>query len=307
MAGSYFEMHRNVLLPLLLLIIAPGVRAGAAQQNGALTPGQVTDLLARVAANQHRNDEALLLYERREHRVTRKKEEDRVPEEDKLFRVVPTGTGTVKLLLEENGKPVTQENYRNQLRYLEQALAWALDPAESKQKSRVQKWQRRAKERYDSVEAARNAFACSWAGREEREGRMLVKLACIPNPSFKAETRSQEMFQHAQATLWVEPRSAQLARVEAQLANDLPVGGGLLGKAYRGSSFVLEQAEIAPNVWLPTRIFYNLHGRKFVFGFSLHEETTASQYRRIGPPAEALVAIRAEIAGKSDSSVPGSR
>ncbi len=303
-------MLRKLILSGLLLLtgcMAGSAWASASQQNGALSAAQVKELLARVATNQHRNDEALMLYERRENRVTRKKEEDRVPEEDKLFRVVPTGTGTVKLVLEEDGKAVSKENYQQQLRYLEQALAWALDPGESKQKSRVQKWERRSKDRYDSVEAARDAFVCSWAGQEERDGRALIKLSCVPNPSFKPDTRTQEMFMHAQATLWVDPRSAQLARVEAQLANDLPVGGGILGKAYRGSSFVLEQAEVAPNIWLPTRIFYNLHGRKFVFGFSLHEETTASQYRRIGPPAEALAAVRAEMSGKAGAAVPGTR
>ncbi len=303
------SMMRKIFSFLLLLAatVSPAWAAASPRQNGPLSADQVKELLARVAEHQHRNDEALLLYERRERRVTRKKEDDRVPEEDKLLRVVPTGTGTVKLVLEESGKPVSAGNYREQLRYLEQALAWALDPSESKQKSRVQKWERRAKERYDSVEAARDAFTCSWVGREELNGRLLVKLSCVANPAFKPGTRAQEMFTHAQATLWIEPRAAQLARVEAQLASDLGVGGGILGKAYRGSSFVLEQTEIAPTVWLPSRIYYNLHGRKFVFGFSLHEETIVTQYRRIGPPAEALAAVRAEMADKQPDTNKASR
>jgi len=302
-------MKRTCIFAALLLmqLFWPVAGRGAVQQSSALSAEQIRDLLARVLENQHHNDDALLLYERREHRMTRKKEDDPAPDEDKVFRVVPTGTGTVKLVLEEGGKPVTAENYREQLRYLEQALVWALDPNESKQKSRVQKWERRARERFETVEAARHAFTCAPAGREDRQGVNLIKLTCQPNPAFEPATRTQELFQHARAVLWVEPRSAQLARVEAELVSDLSIGGGLLGKAYRGGKFVMEQSEIAPGIWLPSRIQYHLRGRKFVFGFTMNEETIASHYKRIGPPAEAVVAIRSEITGKATPSAPGTR
>ena len=288
---------RSIFVPVMAALCAALLlpAAGRAQQNGALSPQQVRDLLARVVAAQHRNDEALMLYERREHRITRKKEMDAAPEEDKLYRVVPTGTGTVKLVLADRGTSVTADNYREQLRYLEQALAWALDPAESKQKARVQKYERRSKERFETVEAAQRAFDCVWNGREEQNGKSLVKLLCAPNPAFKPGSRTEEMFLYARATLWIEPRTAQLARVEAELTSDVSVGAGVIGKAYRGGRFLMEQSEVAPGVWLPAKFHYNLRGRKFFFGFEMHEETTVSHYRRIGPPVEALAAIRSEL------------
>lgn len=279
--------HTRKLLLLLLSLPAPGA---------ALSPDEVRALLARVAANQHRNDEAMMLYERQERRITRK-EEEKGPVEDKLFRVVPTGTGTIKLLLEDQGRRMSDQNFRHQLRYLEQALAWAQDPKEARQNARVQKWNRKSKERTETVDAARDAFTCTWAGNEERHGLSLVKLDCMPNPSFKARTRTEEIFRHARAWLWIDPRVSQIVRLEAGLSSDVSVGGGVLGKVYSGGRFAMEQAEIAAGVWLPTRFEYNVRGRKFVFGFELHEVTTASQYKRIGPPAEALAAVRAELGG----------
>lgn len=292
------------LLAVTLLGLACSGALLAAQRNGALSAEQVRELLARVTANQHRNDAALMMYERREHRITRKNAQDKVPDEDRLYRVMPTGTGTVKLILEERGAAVAAENYRAQLRYLEQALVWALDPNESRQKSRVQKWQRRAKERHDTVEAAREAFVCSWAGREQRSDAWLTKLECVPNPAFKPKTRTEEMFQHARSTLWIEPGEAQLARIEAELVRDISVMGGVFGKVYSGGRFVMEQTRVADGLWLPSRFQYDLRGRRFVFGFELHEVTTAAQYKRIGPPPEALAAVRAEINRPSPAGSP---
>jgi hypothetical protein len=155
----------------------------------ALSVEEIRALVERTISNQHRNDDALAEYERRERRVTLKKARDAEPSEDKTFRVVPTGTGTIKLLLEERGQPVAPEAYRKQLRELEQVLVWALDPGESKQKKRVEKWNARRRERREAVEAVAAAFRFHFLGRENGNGRRLIKLAAEPDPAFKPRTR----------------------------------------------------------------------------------------------------------------------
>lgn len=260
-----------------------------------LSTQEMRALVERVAANQHLNDAALAEYERREHRTRHKEETDERAEEDKVFRVVPTGTGTLRLILEDRGRPVSRDYYWEQLRELEKTLVWALNPDEPKQRPRVQKWNRRVKERAETVDAVREAFVPTWLGRETRGGRQLLKLQLDPDPRFNATSRTTEMFAHLRAVIWVEPVSAQLVRVEAEVVRDIAVGGGVLGKVYRGGKFVMEQAEVADGVWLPMRIQYNFKGRKFVFGFEMHEVTETARYARIGPPQTALAAIRREL------------
>jgi hypothetical protein len=191
------------------------------------------------------------------------------------------------------------------LRDLEQALVWALDPAESKQKRRVDKFDKRTRERDEMVDAIRDAFLFSWQGRENSSGRALVRILFEPNPAFKPRSRNTDMFRHVRATLWIDEASGHLTRLEAEIISDIPIGGGVLGKLYRGGRFTLEQAPVAEGIWFPTRYEYNFAGRKFVFGFELHEVTVANAYRRIGPPREALAAIRRELNGETPAS--GSR
>lgn len=299
-------MKRGIQFGLLCATLATGMlsRAGAALELADNPPSrtEVRALVERAITNQHRNDEALNLYERREHRMAWKTEEHQKVEEDKLFRVVPTGTGTIKMVLAENGKPTPPGEFRKQLQYVEQALVWALNPAEPKQKQRVEKFEKKQAERRETVDAVLDAFEFTYLGREARDGRSLIKLRFDPKPGYDAPSRATSLFSHATAVVWVEPQAAQLVRVEAELVSDFSIGGGFLGKVYKGGRFVMEQTPVENGVWLPVELSYDFKGRKFVFGFSLHEETRASHYRRIGPPAQALAQVRRELNGARASS-----
>jgi hypothetical protein len=301
-------MKRGIQLGLLgaalvavVVLRAPGAPAPA---DTPLSPAEVRALVERAIANQHHNDDALNLYERREHRMVWKTEEHQKVEDDKLFRVVPTGTGTIKMVLAERGQPTAPAEFRKQLQYVEQALVWALDPRESKQKARVEKFAKKQAERRQTVDAVLQAYTFTWLGREQRNGRSLVKLRFDPNPNYDAPSRATSMLAHATATVWIEPQAAQVVRVEAELARDFSIGGGIFGKVYKGGRFVMEQAPVENGIWLPVELSYNFKGRKFVFGFELHEQTRASAYRRIGPPPQALAQIRRELNSASASGSP---
>jgi hypothetical protein len=290
------SLLRNGFLAAALLALAGAPSPGAAPRRER-SPAEVRALVERVIANQHRNDDAAMEYERFERRVARKSGEEGRIVEDKTFRVVPTGTGTVRVLTEENGRAVSPETHHKQLRGLEQALAWALEPQEPRQKQRVEKWERRRRERAEMVDAVREAFRITWLGDEPQNGRTLVKLLLEPAPDYRATSRVTDLFRHVRATLWVDEAAGQAVRVEAEIIRDISFGGGVLGKIYRGGRFRMEQKEVAPGLWLPVLYQYDFEGRRFVFGFRVHEQTRAENYRRIGPLEEALAAIRRELAG----------
>lgn len=293
--GMTTLQHAGSLFALGILLSAGAVPTAAVAAGQEPSPQAVRELVERAIANQHRNDAALTEYERREHRQARKEETDTALSEDKTFRVVPTGTGTLRLLIEEASQPVPQEFYRRQLRDLEQGLVWALDPAESKQKRRIEKFNKRNRERAEMVDAIGDAFLFTWQGRESSNGHFPVRILLEPDPAYRPRSRNGEIFRRVRAVVWIDEASTQLVRIEAEIISDISFGGGVLGKIYRGGRLVLEQAQVAEGVWFPTRYEYHFTGRKFVFGFELHEVTLASAYRRIGPPKEALAAIRREL------------
>ena len=267
----------------------------SADQSSAPSDAELKALGDRIIAALHSDDTAMDEYERIEHH-TMVSGSDRHVVDDKTFRVVPTGTGTLRLLVKENGKPVDAEMYQKQLRDWEQVLEIAINPKDSRQQAAYGKWQKKMKERRDAVEAARQAFHTTWAGRETRNGRTVAVLALEPNPSYVAQTMLENVLTHTRMKIWVDEASGNIVHAEAEIIRDVPFGGGLLGKLYRGARFSIDTAEVAHGFWAPVRVQYDYTGRKFLFVFEAHEITETTRYRRDGPPAQALALVKDELA-----------
>ena len=250
----------------------------------------------KLVANQHSNDTALEEYERIEHQVSRTGGDNPRVLEDRTFRIVPTGSGTLKILLKTDGRAVDPADYRKQLQSWVDVLSLMLRPDDPRTKTAYAKWQKKQQDRSELVDASRQAFLVSWTGREERNGRDCDVLDLQPNASFHPRTVFQEAMMHVVAKIWVDRESNQMVRAEAHLLRDVSFGGGLLGKLYRGGVFSLEQAEVAPGLWLPSRYQYDFTARKFLFTFEEHQYIEASQYHRDGPPKQALAIAQNELA-----------
>jgi hypothetical protein len=117
-----------------------------------------------------------------------------------------------------------------------------------------------------------------------------------PNPAFKPTNRMTSIYMKVKGLIWVDDASHQLARAEVEVTDDISLGL-FMAKIYKSSRFYQDRYEVAPGVWLPTLLQFDFDGRKFFSSFSVHEKTYYSGYKRIGPPAEAIPQIQAELAG----------
>ncbi len=275
----------------------PGGQGAIITGNPAPSSEQIHSLIMRAIENQHRDDRALEEFERTEHAITRKGENAEVLT-DLTERVVPSGSGTVKLKTVGNGVPVSPEDYRQELEFAVNALDLAMHPND-RYKEDLAKFERRRRDHAELVDTATKAFRATWAGRETRSdsagAHTLMKFLLDPNPAYKPINRFAASFQHIHATLWVDEAAAQFARLEADIATDITFGGGIAGKVYHGGHVLMVQEEVAPGIWLPTRYDYEVDGRKFLFPFGVHERTEITRYRRVGPPPQAVEILRNEL------------
>jgi hypothetical protein len=250
----------------------------------------------KLVANQHADDEASELYQRVERHVLRSGDApDRVID-DKTFRVVPTGAGTQKILLRDGDKPVDAATYNRGMRALAEVLRTMSDPNDSKARAALAKRQKREHDRTEFVDAMQEAFLSKWVSADTRNGRECDVVELDPNPNFHPHSMFQSALSHVTAKIWVDRESNQLVWGEAHVLSDISVGGGILGKVYRGSRISMEQQEVAPGVWLPTHYQYDFTGRKFLFSFQEHETIDLSHYHRVGSPKEALSIVEGELA-----------
>jgi hypothetical protein len=262
----------------------------------ALSSAEMRARAERLIANQHKDDRAIGQYERIERHLERTGGPIERPIEDRTYRVVPTGSGTLKILLNDGGVPTDPTQYRRQLQAWEDVLELMLKPDDSRAKTAYEKYNKRNHDRAELVDAMGEAFLASFEGQEMRNGRLCDVVQLDPNPNYHPHSILQEALTHVTAKVWVDHDSDQLVRGEAHIARDISFGGGILGKLFRGGVFSMEQAEVEPGIWLPTRLQYDFEGRKFLFAFAQHQVVETSHYRRVGWPQEALVLVKNELA-----------
>ena len=268
-------------------------------QSGSARPPSEAEIAARAKVlleHQHANDEALEQYERVEHHVDRTGGATPRVLDDKTYRVVPTGSGTMKLLLKDGDRPVDAAEYRKQLEAWKELLELMLKPEDSRTKSANAKWQKRKDDRKELLDATREAFLITWDGQETCNGRLCDIYQIQPNPNFHPRSLVQDILTRVTAKIWVDREANQLVHGEAHVMRDISFGGGILGKLYRGGVFFMQQEEVAPGIWLPARYQYDFTARKFLFTFEQHQYVEARQYRRLGPPKQALAIARNELA-----------
>jgi len=292
----------QIALLFSLAAASAAAQSVAPDSTPAISPAK-PGLFERVISRQKKNEEALDLYERLERLEVRKTAGDPAPESVKMTRVIPSGTGMTRIAVGPDGQPADPAAYRAELARLEKALALLVGNNRS-QRDAAEKFAKKKRERNDLIDATRNAFLFTFIAREPRSDRMLSKYRMEPNPAFRPATRFTSIYPKVRGFIWVDEQAEELARIEGQVTEDISVGL-FLGKIYKGSHFMQERYEVVPGLWLASFSQYDFDGRKLFSGFSVHERTFYTNYRYIGPPKEALAAVRKEL-GLADLSKPAS-
>ncbi len=298
LAGAFplSSMHSRTLIlvaGLLPVFAAFSLAQEAAAPSPPQTEAEKKALLDLVLVNEKKGDQAMNFYERVERVELLKNLGDPQPGDIKVSRVVPAGTGVDHIPIGPDGKPADPDAYHAELVKLEKALSWAGDDGHA-QHDAYDKIAKKQKERDDLIDATRTAFLYTYLSTETRAGRVLYKYSMEPNPAYKATSRTTAIFAKVRGFVWLDPEAGQLARVEGEVTGDITVGL-FLAKVNKGSHFMQERYEMLPGLWMPSFSQYDFDGRKLFTTISIHERTFYSQYRRIGPPKEALAMIRAEL------------
>jgi len=302
---SRHGLLRMSLASAWLLLQAVALEPGVTGQSPTANPdsGGPSALFAQIIANQKQSELILDQYERVQRQEIRKTGSDPKPTETKVWRIFPTGPGVDKIPLSEDGKPPAGDSYRADLEKLEKYLEWIVQDGSS-QKEAYAKAERRRKERFELIDATHQAFLFTPDGRELRGDRTLLRYSITPNPRYKPTSRNTTLFTRVRGVVWIDEQSSQLAKIEGTVTEDISLAL-FLAKVYKGSHFMQERYEVAPGVWEPTFEQYDFDGRKYLLPFSIHERTFYSEYKRVGPPREALEGVHAEL-NKPDGNPPRS-
>jgi hypothetical protein len=200
---------------------------------------------------------------------------------------------------------VSPADYQRELQTWLSVAQFMSNANDERTKTALAKYNKRKQDRTHLVDSLLTAYIAKWAGMEMRKGTECDVFVLTPDPNFHPHSIFEEALPHASVKIWVDHKANQLIRAEALITSDVSVGGGVLGKLYKGGTFAIEQGEEVPGVWLPTRYQFDFSGRRFLFSFENHQAIELSQYRYVGGAKEALAQAQQELAkGKPDPADP---
>lgn len=185
----------------------------------------------RIIANQHRNDNEIEQFDRIERHLDRTGGPNPRVLVDRVYRVVPTGSGTLKILLKDGATPTDPAEYRQQLQSWEALLEMLLSGNNVKAKTERDKFERRMHERSEFIDAIDEAFLAKPLGQETVGGRACDVFELDPNPAYRPRSLFQDALAHVTAKIWVDRQEYQLVRGEAHVTRDISFGGGILGNS----------------------------------------------------------------------------
>jgi hypothetical protein len=189
----------------------------------------------------------------------------------------------VSTVVKKDGKPLSgaehkKENEKTQKRIEE------LQKHEVKKEAKEQK----AKEEGKSDEGDEPGVevflrACQFVNprRERFRGQDVLVFDFEPNPEFKAHKLAEKVVQKLAGVVWIDEKAHDVARLEAYFVGDMKFAGGLLANLQKGTSFVIEQAYINNEVWLPTYEEAHVGVRVLlVKGIKVNAVTRYSDYKK---------------------------
>ena len=185
--------------------------------------------------------------------------------------------------VKKDGKPLGEaeqkkENEKTQKRIEE------LQKREAKKEAKEEKAKEKGKnEDKDDPDIELFLRACQFVNprRERIRGQDVLVFDFEPNPEFKPHKLVEKLVQKLAGVIWVDEKAHDVARLEGYFVGDMKFAGGLLANLQKGTSFVMEQAYVNNEVWLPTYEEAHVGVRVLlVKGFKVNAVTRYSDYKK---------------------------
>jgi hypothetical protein len=171
-------------------------------------------------------------------------------------KVVETDVGKVRILIEEDGQPLSPERASQERGRLAAIVA---DPTEFARKSRAT--------RDDEAHArsmlslATKAFLFS----DPHPEGAFVRIDYRPNPEYQTQSIEERVLHCMSGSMLIDPRAMRLHHIEGRLPEDVTIGFGLLATIHAGSNFSTTRDRLGEPDWKTTQLDTDINGRIMFF------------------------------------------
>jgi hypothetical protein len=188
-------------------------------------------------------------------------------------KVVETNEGKLRMLLEEDGQPLSPDRIAAERGRLAAIIA---DPAAFQKKSQSLK---------DDEAHARQLLmllprAFLFSGVRKEGGYMHIDFK--PNPDYQTQSMEERVLHGMSGTMLIEPKTMRLHYIEGRLPEDVSIGFGLLATIHAGSNFSTTRNPLGELDWKTTLVDSDINGKAIFFkSIARKQHAEHSNYVRV--------------------------
>jgi hypothetical protein len=230
-----------------------------------------TQIVAAMLANediaaQHRDHYAYLSKER----------SDRTGGHLWTEKLVETNAGKVRMLLQEDGQPLSAERIAQERGRLAGVVA---DPAAFQRKEQALK---------DDEAHARTMLTLlpkAFLFGEVREQGDELLIDFRPNPEYEPQSLEERVLHGMSGSMMIDAKAMRLHHIEGRMPTDMSIGFGLLATIHAGSSFATSRDPTSNSTtpeWKTTLIDSAIDGKAILFkAIARNEHAEHSEFVRV--------------------------
>jgi hypothetical protein len=188
-------------------------------------------------------------------------------------RVVETAIGNVRLLLAEDGKPLSGER---------QAVERAKLADVAAHPDTFQKRERAMKNDEQHAEQMLALLHKAFLFDEPRTEGSDLRIGFRPDPAYQPKTMEEKVLHAMSGTVLVDERTNQLHRIEGKVPADVSLGHGLLGTVHAGSSFSTQHELEQGGEWQVALVNTAIEGKAMLFKeIGRNEHVVHSEFKKM--------------------------
>jgi hypothetical protein len=188
-------------------------------------------------------------------------------------RVVETPLGKVRLLLSEDGKPLSADRVAAERAKLAQIVA------------HPEEFQRRAqatKSDEDHAEQMLTLLRKAFLFDDPRAEGSDLEIGFRPDPVYKTQSLEERVLHAMSGTILVDQRTLQLHRIEGKTPTDVSLGYGLLGTVHAGSGFNTTHEMEPGGDWKDAVVNTAIEGKAMLFKeIGRNEHVVHSEFQQL--------------------------
>jgi hypothetical protein len=188
-------------------------------------------------------------------------------------RVVETAMGKVRLLLAEDGKPLSPERQAAEKARLADIVA------------HPDAFQRREQSMKNDEQHAEQMLALlrkAFLFDEPHPDGSDVRIGYRPDPAYQPKTMEEKVLHAMWGAVLVDERTMQLHRIEGKMPADVSLGYGILGTVHAGSSFMTTHEMEPGGEWKNAVVNTAIDGKAMLFKeIGRNEHVVHSEFKRV--------------------------